>query len=152
MDKKITLLLLLLLSSCSVNNLLKRSEKLRKLAIAKGAIVEVDTVYRIKYLPPKIATIYDTITVRKLFTDTLRVTTPEGIKVVEKFTLVHRNHTDTVYQRYIKVICPEDSIKEAMAVQTSIESPPDKGVKRWLVMLFSFLAFVLGFALRHIFK
>ena len=132
------LLIILLLSSCSAQYHIKKAQQ-------KGALIKTDTVYQ-DVLTERTITdtlvqvkdhfLSDTITV-----ETLRWRTKTKIDTVLK----------TVYQQ---VECKPDTVRVPVAINTEVDCPACKGLKRWQVILLSIgiflLAFVLGYIIRKL--
>lgn len=119
------LLLILILSSCSANNLLRR-------AIKKGAQVTTDSVY-VDVITEK--TITDTTVVYndRVVTDTIKINT---VKWRTK-TLIN---TDTIWQ---EVTCMPDTVRVVQRITNTIKSPK-RGVPLWLFWILLTLTFIGG--------
>lgn len=118
------LIILLLLSSCSANWHLKRSEKHKMLAIAKGATVSRDTVFSdVEFFLPEDR--IDTLVRVQTFRDTIRIEKDRivwKIKVneVEKEVFVQGTvKPDTIFIRVPTIIT--DKIKTGISVLTVVQ-------------------------------
>jgi len=104
----IFLSILFLLSSCSANYYLKRSQKLERRAIEMGAKITVDTVYvdRQVIVPERH---FDTLVQNVNFTDTIFVTKDN---VVTKIKINEREKTV-----YVNTVCPPDTVRLRIPVE-----------------------------------
>jgi hypothetical protein len=108
MRNSIFLSILFLLSSCSANYYLKRSQKLERRAIEMGANVTHDTVYvdRQVIVPERH---FDTLVQNVNFTDTIFVTKDN---VVTKIKINEREKTV-----YVNTVCPPDTVRLRIPVE-----------------------------------
>ncbi len=132
------LLLLLILSSCSATNLLKRADRLIKKAELKGATWSADTVYKevIVHVPElKVDTVvaftYDTITIVK-------------DNIITKVKIDER--TKKIY-----ITTEQEAKKVYVRVPYTVTRTIKAGYTGWQVIGGSLFAFVVGAILSKIF-
>jgi hypothetical protein len=123
----IVVLILITLSSCGPAHHLRKSEKHLKKAVAKGAVVKPDTVFKtIEVITPKIK--FDTVLRQVNFRDTI---------TVEKDKVITRIKYDTVSQTiFVQTECPPDTVyvKTAAVIKNEITCPPKDNKWKWIAI------------------
>src|SRR6185295_20246512 len=112
---------------------LRKAQKLIKEAEAKGAVVKHDTVYKDKLVPIKgKSTVINTPLIIHHYHDTTYYK--------DKILIKNIYHHDTLTQ-YIK--CPDSTahVKEAAAINTTINCPPEDHIWRKIALI---LMLILG--------
>lgn len=136
------LIFIILLSSCGVNYNLRRMAYHKRMAIAKGAYLQADTIYtdRVEIIPG----------------DSTVVTLPGSHTVTIKDTVIYQDRIkirvrrDTIRET-IQVECPPDTIRirVPVAVTETLCPPPDNKWK-WISagLLIMLVALLLGVSRR----
>lgn len=136
--------LALSLCSCGANYHLRRSEYHLKEAIAKGALIQRDTVW-VEVAVPTIEydTIVDHVTLEKLLRDTITIeTTKYRVKI--KY--------DTVKQTlYHRVFVQPDSVRTAQTINNTATAPKER-YPWWVWAMFGFCTCFIILACLHIFR
>jgi hypothetical protein len=130
---KTPILLLLLLCACGPASKLRRAKKLQNEAIAQGATVRVDTIYKERQIEVKGP--HTTLTVVRPGKDT--------VIFKDRIRVIYTVKNDTITER---IECPDSvvQVKEAVAVNQTISCPPDKW-KMVALVLGGILLAVFGF-------
>lgn len=137
MRNSIFLSILFLLSSCSANYYLKRSQKLERKAIEMGAKVTIDTVYVDRQIITPERHI-DTVVQNVNFTDTIFVTKDN---VVTKIKINEREKTV-----YVNTVCPPDTVVLRVPVEVVKKIETDvKPSILWILIIIVGVVAVVSF-------
>lgn len=138
--KYLLLILSVLISSCGPNHYLRKANKAWGKAIAKGAIVKSDTLWKVMEVPVPIIT-KDTVFKVKSFHDTI---------TINQDNIITRFKYDTVSQiMYLESQCISDTIRIKTPVIVNKEIKTPRGF--WYYFKFIAIALVVGFILGAIF-
>jgi hypothetical protein len=136
MRNSLVIAILFLLSSCSANYYLKRSQKLERKAIEMGAKVTVDTIYvdRQVIVPERS---FDTVVQNVNFHDTIFVSRDN---VVTKIKINEREKTV-----YVNTVCPPDTVRLRIPVEVIKKIETNGGVSWWLplALVMAVLAYLI---------
>jgi hypothetical protein len=128
------IILTVLLSSCSANYYLKRSQQLERKAVMLGAIIKHDTVYKERVIIMTEKSI-DTVVRHVNFRDTVTVTKNRIVTKVKIDTIHHTVFVDTK--------CPADTIKIKVPITIVKHIETSGDVPWWIWAIVSALVFLI---------
>lgn len=138
------LVILLLLCSCGPASKLRRAERLIKAAMADGAKVKTDTVYRdIKFTAPEIS--FETTLLSPNWNDTLYITGKDSIQVKIKRTPATKSEPEVVY---VEAKCPERDVTTSVPV--AVNQKISAGYTLWDLIILVIFCLVVGYFGGHI--
>jgi hypothetical protein len=130
---RVLVLLLFILSACGPTWHLKQSEKHRLIAIAKGAKIKADTVFRDRIVITEKHVMDSNVQFRNLY-DTV---------VVEKNKVLTKIKIDTLHHNiYVHTECPSDTIK--IRVPVSVNDSVNAGYTTWQLIGAGFAGLILA--------
>jgi hypothetical protein len=134
MNKYIIIILLIAISGCKSGYHLKRMAYHERMAIAKGAVITPDTVYReIKVIVPE--TKIDTVERFITLSDTITVIKN---RIVTKIKINTRDSTV-----YVSTICPGDTIYKTVPVTITKNIEGSCGLPWWVYAVFGLSALII---------